>query len=70
MSDAGAKLANVTVKAGGKVSVTVKPTGQALKTLNKKGKVTVKVTITFTPSGGGSPVTKTQKVVLKKAVHH
>ncbi|MFT3866598.1 MAG: Ig-like domain-containing protein [Solirubrobacterales bacterium] len=48
----------------GEVQVLIKAKGKALKTLKKKGKVSVKVTITFTAEGTKS--TKTTTVVLVK----
>jgi hypothetical protein len=48
----------------GEVQVLVKPKGKALTTLNQKGKVSVKVTITFTADG--KTTTKTTTVALVK----
>jgi hypothetical protein len=50
--------------APGEVQVLIKAKGKALKTLNKEGKVSVKVTITFT--AGGKKITKTTTVSLVK----
>ncbi|HWH20403.1 MAG TPA: Ig-like domain-containing protein, partial [Solirubrobacterales bacterium] len=48
----------------GEVQVLIKAKGKALKTLNTKGKVSVKVTIAFT--AGGKTITKTTTVSLVK----
>ncbi len=47
------------------VSVKIKPTGRAKKRLTKKGKLTLKVTITFTPTGGNAN-TEAKRVKLIK----
>lgn len=61
----GIKKVTKTASSADDVSVTLKAKGKALKTLNETGKVSVKITIAFTPIGG-TPVTKTKTVVLKK----
>jgi hypothetical protein len=65
VSGDGIKKVTKQVKAAGKVTVTIKAKGEALATLNEDGKVAVKVTITYTATGG-APKTKTKTVVLKK----
>ncbi len=47
------------------VSVTIKPRGKAKKRLAKRGKLTLKATITFTPTGG-SANSETKRVKLLK----
>jgi hypothetical protein len=49
----------------GPVTLTIKAKGKKKRTLNETGKVTVKPTISFTPTGG-NPSTKLAKVKLKK----
>ncbi len=49
----------------GAAQLLVKATGKQRKTLNANGKVTLNVTITFTPTNG-DPGTQTVKVKLKK----
>lgn len=49
---------------GGTLDVPVKPTKSARKTLADKGKLKVKIAVTFTPNGG-SAATQTRKLVLK-----
>ncbi|MGV1048331.1 MAG: Ig-like domain-containing protein [Solirubrobacterales bacterium] len=66
VSGEGVKKVTRQVKAAGEVTVAIKPKGDALETLNAGGKVTVKVTITYT-AAGGTPKTKTKTVVLKKS---
>jgi hypothetical protein len=51
--------------AAGEIVVTVRAKGKKRKTLNDKGKVTVKPKITFTPTNGTAAVS-TKKVKLKK----
>jgi hypothetical protein len=63
----GIKKVTKSVSSAAEISVTLKAKGKALKTLNEKGKVTVKITIAFTPTGGAT-VTKTKTVVLKKTL--
>jgi hypothetical protein len=57
-----------TVTAAGTVKLLVKPQGKAKKRLNKKGKVKVAVSVTYTPTGDvpGDPNTQTDKVKLVK----
>jgi hypothetical protein len=50
----------------GVVKLAVKTKGKGKKTLSKKGKLKLKVKIAFAPSGGGTKVTTTKSVVLKK----
>ena len=57
--------ATKTANAAGTVKLTVKSRGKAKKTLNKKGKVKVKASVTFTPSAG-QPQTETKKLKLVK----
>jgi hypothetical protein len=47
------------------VKLNVRPKGKARKKLIRKGKATVKVTITFTPTGG-EPTSQIKSVKLKK----
>jgi hypothetical protein len=67
VSGDGVKKVTKQVKAAGKVTVTLRATGDALATLDETGKVTVKVTIAYTATGG-TPKTKTKTVVLKKTI--
>ena len=57
------KKASKKATGGASLTLAVKPTGKALKTLKKKGKVTVKAKVKFTPIGG-KPMTKTKTVKL------
>jgi hypothetical protein len=61
----GAKVKTVVLKpkAAGDQWVAIEAKGEALATLEEEGKVTVKVTVAFTASGG-KPFTKTRTVVL------
>jgi hypothetical protein len=52
-----------------KITLTIKARKKALKKLNKKGKVKVKVRVSFTPTGG-TKLTKSKKITLKKTVKH
>lgn len=61
------KSATVTATAAGTVNVPLKPTKAARKILAEKGKVKVRVSLTFTPTGG-LPATTTVKVTLKKTL--
>jgi subtilisin-like proprotein convertase family protein len=58
---------SVAVAGPGTVNLPVKPKGKTRKKLNSTGKATVKVTITFTPTGGSSNV-QTKKIKLKKTL--
>ena len=51
------------VSGAGTVKLKIKAKGKTLKTLKARGKVTVKVTVTFTPTGG-APRSETKKVKL------
>lgn len=55
----------VQVKEAGPVQLDLKLSANAKKTLAKTGKLTVALTTTFTPAGGGSKVIKTQRVTLR-----
>jgi hypothetical protein len=59
------KSATVTATAPGILNVPLKPTGPGRKVLNEKGKLKIKVALTFTPTGG-TAATQTVKVTLKK----
>lgn len=59
------KKTTVKVKKAGPVKVTIKPTKAGKKIVKKKGKLTTKVNITFTPTGG-TPRTVVKKVTIKK----
>lgn len=61
--------ATVHAAAAGPVKVTVKLTGPAVKLLAKKRKLTVPVTITFTPTGG-TPASHVLKLTFKKPGKH
>jgi hypothetical protein len=63
VSGKGIKTATVKVSPGN-VKITVKLTSAEKKILKKKGTLKLKVTITYTPTGG-SPITKTVKVTIK-----
>jgi hypothetical protein len=69
-SGKGVKVANAavtskTVTVPGAVKLTIKAKGKKQKTLNETGKVKVKPTITYAPTGG-DPRTQSIKVKLKK----
>ena len=49
------------------MNLVVKPKGKTSRKLNTTGKATVKVNITFTPTGG-APNTVTKKIKLKKTL--
>lgn len=59
------KKTTVQATQAGPVSLTIRPTSAAVKLLNKKGKLTVRVKVTYTPTGG-APNSKTIPVTLKK----
>jgi hypothetical protein len=59
------KGAEASTDDAGTVKLNVKPLGKAKKNLKKKGKATVKVSVTFT-GNEGDPVTETAKLNLKK----
>ncbi|HVQ59018.1 MAG TPA: hypothetical protein VMS60_08945 [Solirubrobacterales bacterium] len=59
------KSATVTATAPGILNVPLKPTGPGRKVLNEKGKLKIRVALTFTPTGG-TAATQTVKVTLKK----
>lgn len=59
------KKTTVKVNKAGPVKVTIKPTKAGKKVIKKKGRLSTKVDITFTPTGG-KPRTVTQKVTIKK----
>ena len=62
--------AKVKAKGAGPVKVSLKLSSAEKKTLAKKGKVTIKVAITFTPTGGtAGTATKTVTFKAKKAKH-
>jgi hypothetical protein len=68
----GKGIASTTVSVTpGNVKVKVALTPKEKKLLAKKGKLNLKVTITYTPTGG-TPVTKTIKITVKapKQAHH
>lgn len=63
-------VARVTLSAskGGTFNVPLRPSGAAKKALRKKGKLTVKLALTFTPTGGDAKQTTSTLVLkLKKA---
>ena len=62
----GIKRQRKAVRAAGTVRLTVRPTGKAKRKLARTGKLTVKVAVTYRPSGG-SPATKTKKIRLRRA---
>ncbi|MEX2108124.1 MAG: hypothetical protein WD827_04465 [Solirubrobacterales bacterium] len=57
------KPAKVVAKKAGPVTLTIKPSAAGKKALKQKGKLTVKVKVTFTPTGG-KPNSQTTKVKL------
>ncbi len=63
-SAAGAAISK-TVSAPGDVQLTIKAKGKEKRKLNETGKVSVKPTITYTPTGG-DPSTQSRKLKLKK----
>jgi ABC-type phosphate transport system substrate-binding protein len=65
------KVGSVTLTAGqaGTFSVTLKPSAAAKKVLQTKGKLTVSLTFTFSPTGG-TPKTTTGSVTLKMVKKH
>lgn len=54
----------VIAKQAGKVKITIKPTAAGKKVLRRKGKLRVKVRLTFTPTGG-APRSQVKSVTLK-----
>jgi hypothetical protein len=66
LSGPGVKDRTVKAKGAGTVRLTVKATGSSATKLAQAGKVTLKVSITFTP-GGGPPTTLKKKVKLLKS---
>lgn len=64
-SGSGAQVTPTGAVSAGAVQLLVKATGKKRKTLNANGKVTLSVTITFTPTNG-DPAAQTVKVKLKK----
>lgn len=64
----GRKVKKKSTRAAGAGSVTlpIAAKGKALKQLEKKGRATVKVTVTFTPDGGDHAATSAVSVTLKK----
>jgi polysaccharide deacetylase 2 family uncharacterized protein YibQ len=62
----GVRSVNVTTPSNpAKVALTVQATGKSKQTLDHLGRVSVKVTISFTPTGG-SVKSRSMTVVLKK----
>jgi hypothetical protein len=61
----GSAMASKTVTATGTVKLLIRAKGAKRRTLNKTGKVKVKVRITFIPTGG-DPSTQSRKLKLKK----
>ena len=59
------KGAKKSLSKAGKTKLKLKPKGKTKRKLLKKGKAKVKVKVTYTPTGGSS-LTKTKKVKLKK----
>jgi virginiamycin B lyase len=57
VSGAGLVKVTKTVTTAGNLKITVKATGGARKTLGRKGHVSLKVKVTYTPSSGGKPST-------------
>jgi hypothetical protein len=51
---------------GGNLKLLVKPKGKTASKLNDSGRAKVKVTITYTPTGG-APITKKKKLTLKES---
>jgi hypothetical protein len=62
----GIKRATAKAAKAGKAKLRLKPTAAARETLARKHKLRVKVAVTFNPAGG-SPRTKTKRVILKLA---
>lgn len=60
------KAKTLTATAAGTLKLPVKPTKSARKTLTNKGKLKIKVAVTFTPTGGLAATT-TRKLTLKLA---
>ena len=54
------------VRAAGTVRLAVRPTGKAKRKLARTGRLTVKVAVTYRPSGG-APATKTKKISLRRS---
>jgi hypothetical protein len=63
----GIKKVSKTIPVGQAITYTLRAKGKALKTLEKTGRVSVRITIAFTPAGG-TTIKKTKTVVLKKAI--
>ncbi|HVO53197.1 MAG TPA: hypothetical protein VMT37_02180 [Solirubrobacterales bacterium] len=66
LSGSGVKGATAKAKAAGAVSLTVKAKGSAMAKLNEKGKVTLHLKITFTPSGGSATTLKKNLTLTKE----
>jgi hypothetical protein len=68
LSLSGKKIVGANGRSSGAqvVKLAVRSKGNAKKTPSKKGKVKVQVKVVFTPSGGGSAVSKTRSILLKK----
>jgi hypothetical protein len=62
---AGAAVTSKSVSAPGTVKLTIKSTGKKKRALNETGKVQLKPSLTYTPTGG-EPTTQSRKLKLKK----
>ncbi|HEX4463280.1 MAG TPA: hypothetical protein VH042_01415 [Solirubrobacterales bacterium] len=65
LSGQGVKGQTAKAKGAGQVSLTVKAKGNSAATLAKTGKVTLHVSVTFTPSGGSATTLKKNVKLLK-----
>jgi len=59
------KAATLNPTAAGEESIPIRPTAQALASLARRGRLTVRVTLAYTPTGG-APATVTRTVLLVK----
>ncbi len=66
LSGVGVKAAAAKPKGAGTVSLTVKAKGSAATKLNEKGKVTLHLTIAFTPSAGSATTLKKNLTLTKE----
>lgn len=64
LSGKGVATLKRTVKKGGWTALAIKPKGALLRTLEKKGRASAKVTVTFSQTGD-TPTSRTRKLVLK-----
>jgi len=66
LAGSGVKRQSKRVTRAGKVRLTIRPSTKTAKTLERRGSATVKVTLTYTPTGG-RPRARTVKLTLRLA---